>query len=87
MQGFLVEADYSPDWITETLSTQKKKVFLALDDTRIAGYLLVSKPIAGVAFADWLGVGKEYQKKGIASHLLSMWEKDIISQGGHNIYL
>lgn len=87
MQGFLVEADYSPDWITESLSTKKKKVFLALHNSSIAGYILVSHLIAGVAFADWLAVGRKYQNKGIASKLLSMWEEDVLAQGGHNIYL
>jgi GNAT superfamily N-acetyltransferase len=34
-----------------------------------------------------LAVGREYQNKGIASKLLSMWEEDVLAQGGHNIYL
>lgn len=87
MQGFLVDADYSPEWITETLTNKKKKVFLAFHNSTIAGYLLVSRPIAGIGFGDWLGVDKQYQKKGIASKLLSMWEEDVLAQGGHNIYL
>lgn len=87
MQGYLVEVDYSPEWITESLTSQKKKVYFALSEGTIVGYLLVSRPNAGIAFGDWLAVDKAYQKKGIASKLLSLWESDVVADGGHNVYL
>jgi ribosomal protein S18 acetylase RimI-like enzyme len=87
MLGYLIDVDYSPEWLAERLSKKAKKVYIAKHRGEIVGYLLVSRPNAGIAFGDWLAVDKEFQKKGIATSLLSMWEKDVLAYGGHNIYL
>lgn len=69
------------------MSKGKKYVYLSEDEGKLVGYLLVAKSIAGVAFADWLAVDNKYQKKGIATKLISMWEKDAIEEGAHALYL
>lgn len=43
--------------------------------------------IAGVSFADWLGVDKQYQKRGIASRLLTLWEQEALVEGAHSLHL
>lgn len=85
--SFTVEIDYGPKWLREKLEKGSKKVFLALDNEKIAGYLLVMKQIAGVSYADWLAVDKLYRNKGIASKLLSLWEKQAVDEGAHALQL
>lgn len=85
--NFMVEVDYGPKWMTRQLKENKKWVFLSFDKDKIAGYLLVSRSIAGVAHANWLAVDKPYQKKGIASNLLALWEKSEIKEGAHSLFL
>lgn len=85
--GYTTDVDYNPQFLSEKLTKGIKRVYLALKEERIVGYLLVERSIAGVAFADWLGVEKQSQKQGIASHLLSLWEKDALAEGAHALHL
>jgi ribosomal protein S18 acetylase RimI-like enzyme len=79
--------EYSELTIKKDISNKKKKLFLAFHNNTIVGYLLVAKPYGGVGFADWLAVDPSFQKHGIATLLLSLWEKDIIKEGGHVVQL
>jgi ribosomal protein S18 acetylase RimI-like enzyme len=85
--NYTVEVDYGPKWMRGQLKKNKKQVYLSYDKDKITGYLFVSRSIAGVAFADWLAVDKPYQKKGIASNLLALWEKREIKAGAHSLFL
>jgi len=85
--GYIVEVEYSTKWLKEKLFKKAKKVFLAKDNKEIAGYLLVTKQIAGVSYADWLAVDKNYRKMGIASSLIDLWEKEAIKEGAHVLFL
>ena len=84
---FYVEVDYGPKWLSERLKKGGKKTYLAFHDDEIVGYILVSKSITGVSFADWLGVNKEYQKRGIATQLLQLWEEAALEEGAHALHL
>ena len=85
--GYTVEVDYGPLFLTKKLNKGEKKLYLALKGNKIIGYLLVMESIAGVSFADWLGVDKQYQRRGIASHLLSFWEQEALAEGAHALQL
>lgn len=85
--NYEVEDDYGPQFLTEKLGNGEKKVYLALKEDCVVGYLLVMKSIAGVSFADWLGVGTTHQKKGIASKLLTFWEQEALVEGAHILQL
>lgn len=82
-----VDVDYSPEFLTRKLKSGGKKVYLALDGDKIVGYIMVMDSIAGVAFADWLAVDKKYQKRGVASALLALWEKEALLEGAHALHL
>jgi len=75
--------EYAELTIKKDISNKKKNLLLAFHNNTIVGYLLVSKPYGGVGFADWLAVDPSFQKHGIATSLLSLWEKDIFKEGGH----
>ena len=85
--AFTIEADYNPQWLTERLQKGGKKLFLAFMNEEVIGYLLITKSIAGVSFADWLGVDKKNQKKGVASQLLSLWKQEALEEGAHALQL
>lgn len=85
--GYTVEVDYGPQFLTEKLNKGEKKLYLALKENKIIGYLLVMESIAGVSSAEWLGVSKQYQKQGIASHLLAFWEQEALAEGAHALQL
>lgn len=85
--AYEVDVDYGPVWMADRLKKGGKKAYLALDGERIVGYIFTGKSIAGVSFADWLAVDKKYQKRGVASVLLTMWEKDALAQGAHALQL
>ncbi len=85
--GFTVDVDYGPEWLTKELKKGNKEIFIAFDDKKIIGYILAAKSIAGVSFADWLAVERQYQKKGIASRLLSIWENEALQEGAHALQL
>lgn len=85
--AYEVDVDYGPEFLTRKLKSGDKKVYLALDGDKVVGYIMVMESIAGVAFADWLAVDKKYQKRGVASALLTMWEKDALDEGAHALQL
>jgi len=85
--AYEVDVDYGPVWMTDRLKKGGKKAYLAFDDKKIVGFILAEKSIAGVSFADWLGVDKKYQRQGIASKLLALWEGDAFAQGAHALQL
>jgi ribosomal protein S18 acetylase RimI-like enzyme len=85
--AYEVDVDYSPEFLTRKLKSGDKKAYLAFDNDRVVGYIMVMDSIAGVAFADWLAVDKQYQKQGVASKLLSLWEQDALAQGAHALQL
>src|SRR3989339_297368 len=84
---YTVDVDYGPEWLTSKILSNGKIVYLAKKENNIIGYLLTTKSIAGVSYADWLAVDKKFQKKGVASNLISMWENDTLNAGGHALYL
>lgn len=85
--AYEVDVDYGPEWMTDRLKKGGKKAFLALDGEKIIGYIFTGKSIAGVSFADWLAVDKDYQKRGAASALLALWEKEALEEGAHALQL
>jgi GNAT superfamily N-acetyltransferase len=84
---FTYDEDFSPKYITEKLKKGDMRVYLTFHYTKIVGYLFVMESIAGVSTAEWLGVDKEYQKQGIATHLIAMWEKEAYDEGAHSLRL
>ena len=64
------------------------KTFLAaaVNDT-LVGFAVIDEPYGGVSFCRWLGVTKEYQKKGIGTKLIEMWIDLATRSGCHKVEL
>lgn len=56
-------------------------------DNNLVGFCFGLPTWGGVSTIYWLAVEPAYQKKGIGKKLLSEWEIDAKSQGGHTIHL
>lgn len=86
--SFLTEGDWSWKTVNSNLINKKKMSFLAINENReIAGYLLFSKNYGGVSLANWLAVDEKYQRQGIATNLLKMWEEDALKNGAHALQI
>ncbi len=60
---------------------------MAKDKDQIVGFLMVSAAYGGVSFGNWLVVCRNYQRQGIASKLLKIWEKEAKKWGCHKLHL
>lgn len=84
---FMLEVDYSKEFIEENLRKDYKKLYLIYVKNEVVGYLLTHRVYAGVAHANWLGVDPNFQKKGFASKLINIWSQEVLKDGGHKLEL
>ncbi len=84
---FTLEEDLPKNDLKKYVKEGKRILFLASVDNKTVGYLLTFKARAGVAFAQWLAVQKHYQKRGVGSSLLDMWQKEALKDGAQILHL
>ncbi len=84
--SYFVEQDYSRENLEKGIA-RRMQIFLAFDDTKLIGYLMINRHYGGVAFANWFAVDKDYHGQGIGTALLSAWEKSVLEDGGHKLLL
>ena len=84
---FTIEEELPKEFLKAEIGKGNKYLFLTYQDNKPAGYLLTNKTKGGIAFGHWLGVDTKFQKQGVASALLSFWEKDALSEGAHKLQL
>lgn len=85
---FYLDDAYKKESLKEQIENGKKAYFIAkYKNKKIVGYFLVTKTFGGVGFANWIGVVKEFQNKGIATNLLNIWEKYALKQKAHALQL
>ena len=85
--SYVLNEDLTRTVLQKSLGEKKHILYLALIDDNIIGYLLVKPQGGGIAFGHWLAVDKKFQRKGIASALLSFWEKESLKEGAHKVQL
>lgn len=85
--AFTLDEDLPKEDLKKYIKEGKRILYLAYAKNKVVGYLLTFKTRAGVAFAQWLAVDKDFQKHGIASKLLSLWEKEALINGAHLLQL
>lgn len=85
--SFTLDEDLPKKDLKRYIKEGKRILFLAYSKNKVVGYLLTFKTRAGVSFAQWLAVDRAYQQHGIASKLLSLWEKESLSDGAHILQL
>lgn len=84
---FTVEEELTEEFLKSEIEKGNKYFFLAYQNNQPAGYLLANKSKGGIAFVHWLGVDSKFQKHGVASALLSFWERNALKEGAHKLQL
>ena len=82
---YMLGYGYSLKRIKKGLKTGGWQLFLAFGGQKIVGFLLSRIQFGGVAWGEWIAVDKKYQRKGIGSSLLKIWEKQAIKDGAHQL--
>lgn len=84
---YILEETLPKGELKNNLKDGKKVVYLAYAGKRLVGYLLTNKQSGGVAFGHWLAVDADFRDRGVASKLLSFWEKAALAEGAHKLDL
>ena len=65
------------------LENDLKSILVARDNGEMIGFAVIDEPYGGVSLLRWLGVKKQYQKKGIGKQLIRVWLETAVKQGCH----
>lgn len=85
--NYFINKAFSEKYFLTYVGKKDKKIYLALIDKEIAGYLVSQAPYGGVAFCSWVAVDSKFRGMGIASALLDAWEKESFKIGAHKLEL
>lgn len=85
--AFFTEMRYSTANIHKSLNNELIYLFIATHMEKVIGYFMAYKPSGGVSMAIWIAVEPSYQKHGIASKLLALWEDSAKKDGAHALQL
>jgi GNAT superfamily N-acetyltransferase len=84
---FFLNKIYIKDNFRQWLMTGWKIVLLAKRDGQAVGFAVLDKPYGGVCFCRWLGVLKDYRKKGVGKRLIQETINYAKNYGCHKIEL
>ncbi len=84
---YFVEKVYHFEAIRYYLEKKQKIILVALIEDEMIGFGMIDLPYGGVSFLRWLGVKKEFQKKGAGKQIVLEWEKLARNFGCHKIEL
>jgi len=84
---FIIEEDFKPGVLKEKLAKKEYTILVAEEEGQIVGFLIFEKLYGGVSYCPWLGVLREFWRKGIGRQLLVTWEEEILREGGHKLML
>lgn len=83
--NYFTEKIYTPRMYQYWVQQKNKTILAAWNNEDIVGFAVIDSPYGGVSLCRWLGVKKEYQKKGIGTALIKVWQKIAQEQGCHKI--
>ena len=70
---YLLEKMYAPESFAYWIKYNIKTILLVKADSAIAGFGVIDEPYGGVSFMRWLGIQKEFQRKGLGTQLINIW--------------
>lgn len=70
---FMLEKMYTRNSFIYWLNHEIKTVFLAYVEDKPVGFAVIDEPYGGVSFCRWLGIQKNYQRKGVGTLLIKQW--------------
>lgn len=87
LRDYFINKDYSKKVFAKNLKEKKRAIFVAWTRGKVVGFLVVNRPYGGVSFAPWLGVEKDFQRKGIGRKLMAFWEEWAKKKGAHSLLI
>ena len=87
LREYFLARDYSKKNIMLWLERNFRKIFLAMVDGEIVGFIVGDNTYGGVGFVSWLGIKPNMRKRGIGTQLLKAYEDYIITLGAHLLEL
>lgn len=82
-----LKEDYSPDFWKNLVQDGKCPIFVALEGTKMVGYVAIETLNFGVAYLGWVGVLKDRRRKGLAKEIVTTVEKWAKEHQVHKIEL
>jgi|ETNmetMinimDraft_2_1059921.scaffolds.fasta_scaffold77165_1 GNAT superfamily N-acetyltransferase len=83
----IVEKEWSYNAVKAQFNSGQINIYLAFSFDKLIGYLVARPIVGGVCLGEWMAIDKDYQKMGVASGFLSVWEKDAKKNGMHKLHL
>ncbi len=83
--SYLLEKIYNPANYQYWLANNLKTILVAKNESEVVGFAVIDEPYGGVSFCRWLGVKKDWQKKGIGRQLINQWINLAKNQGCHKV--
>jgi ribosomal protein S18 acetylase RimI-like enzyme len=69
--------------------SQNQKIIIAAiingTEKEIVGFAIIDAPYGGVSFCRWLGIKKEFQRKGIGKQIIEKWKELALTSGCHKM--
>ncbi len=84
---YFTKFSYAFKILKNGIANKELAIYTAFFGEEYAGFLMASAWPGGICFISWLAVAKKFQRRGIASKLLRMCEKDAKLKGFHKIHL
>ncbi len=87
LREYFLSKDYPQASFSFWLERNVRKILVALEDDKIAGFLIGDHTYGGVGFISWLGVLPSFRRRQFASALLQEYEKYAKSKNAHLLEL
>lgn len=81
------ESIFGINRLKNRLSSQSEEIWGAFISDKLVGYMIFSKPDAGVIQISWVAVDKDYQNRGIGKELIEKLKGYAIEKGVHGLHL
>src|SRR6266404_2796161 len=84
---YLLTKQFNAKIFEKEVKARERQIFLAKADAQVVGYLVASYPYGGITLCNWIAVDSKVRRVGIASKLLSEWEKWALFERAHKLQL
>ncbi len=84
---YFLKQDYSKEKFYLWLERFFRKIYIALEEEEVIGFLVGDYTYGGVGFISWIGVRLAYRGKGVGAALFKVYEEFAIQKKAHLIEL
>jgi len=82
---YLLTRIYTAPTFKFWLQREEKCILGAYHNNQIIGFAVIDSPYGGVSLCRWLGVQRDYQRKGYGTALIRAWNESAMTQKTHKM--